>query len=124
MTKKLCIIAAAIGLNLLAVQQAVAITAPTIDNPLSGNQNFGGVLRTVINALLLFAGAVAVLFLIIGGFRYVISAGNAEQVEAAKKTILYAILGLIIIFIAFFLVQVLLVDILKVDNPTKYIKGS
>ncbi|MEX1113126.1 MAG: hypothetical protein WED32_01575, partial [Patescibacteria group bacterium] len=60
-----------------------------------------------IEALLLFAGAVAVLFLIIGGFRYVVSTGNPEQVDAARKTILYAILGLIIIFIAFVLTRLI-----------------
>jgi NADH:ubiquinone oxidoreductase subunit 6 (subunit J) len=56
---------------------------------------------------LIFAGAVAVLFLIIGGFRYVVSAGNPDQVEGAKKTILYAILGLIVIFVAYVLVTLL-----------------
>jgi amino acid transporter len=80
--------------------------APRVPNPVSG-RDLGSVLGDVINALLLFAGAVAVLFLIIGGFRYVISSGNPEQVEGAKKTILYAILGLIVIFIAFVLVRLI-----------------
>lgn len=79
---------------------------PNIDNPVNEN-TLGDVLSNVIFALLLFAGAVAVLFLIIGGFRYVISTGNPEQVEGAKKTILYAILGLIIIFVAFVLVRLI-----------------
>lgn len=91
-----------------------AIERPRVPNPV-GDTNFGSVFFTIINGLLLFAGAVAVLFLIIGGFRYVVSAGNPDQVEGAKKTILYAILGLIIIFIAFLLVQVLLGTVLKVD---------
>lgn len=93
--------------NLVVAQAAAAqLKKPDVPNP-TNKSDLGALLVGVINALLLFAGAVAVLFLIIGGFRYVISAGNAEQVEAAKKTILYAILGLIIIFIAFVLVQLI-----------------
>lgn len=92
----------------VAVSAQVALAQnpqrPDIDNPVNEN-TLGDVLSNVIFALLLFAGAVAVLFLIIGGFRYVISTGNPEQVEGAKKTIMYAILGLIIIFVAFVLVR-------------------
>jgi hypothetical protein len=105
--------------NLVIVGSAFAAntaTAPMIDNPVGGGANFGNVLAKIIDFLLVFAGAVAVLFLIIGGFRYVVSAGNAEQVEAAKKTVLYAILGLIIIFVAFAIVQLVLVNGLGVDN--------
>lgn len=80
------------------------VSKPNVPNP-TNQTDLGRILFDVINALLLFAGAVAVLFLIIGGFRYVVSTGNPDQVEAAKKTILYAILGLIIIFIAFVLVK-------------------
>jgi type IV secretion system pilin len=87
-----------------SAQIAWAIERPRVDNPV-GNRSFADVLAAVINALLLFAGAIAVLFLIVGGFRYVVSAGNPDQVEAAKKTILYAVLGLIIIFVAFVLTQ-------------------
>jgi phosphate starvation-inducible membrane PsiE len=105
--KRLSALSTAIVGNLVIASTAYAIDAPKIDNPVGKNTNFGDLLATVINALLVFAGAVAVLFLIVGGFRYVVSAGNPDQVEGAKKTILYAILGLIIIFIAFVLVQLI-----------------
>ncbi|MDP4000418.1 MAG: pilin [bacterium] len=97
------------GATLAATQAQVAfakVTRPDIDNPVSGG-SLGSILASVINALLLFAGAVAVLFLIIGGFRYVVSTGNEQQVDAARKTILYAVLGLIIIFIAFVLTRLI-----------------
>lgn len=97
----------AVALSAATVQVAFAqVTNPHVPNPVRGS-SFGEILGDVINALLLFAGAVAVLFLIIGGFRYVISQGNEQQVEAAKKTILYAVLGLIIIFIAFVLTRLI-----------------
>lgn len=81
------------------------VKKPDVPNPVGSDTDVGAIIARVIDALLIFAGAVAVLFLIIGGFRYVISAGNPDQVEGAKKTILYAILGLIIIFIAFVAVR-------------------
>lgn len=107
-----------IGYSLLAVlvsgQAALAAQnqAPPITNPIQSSQTFGEILNNAINGFLIFAGAVAVLFLIVGGFRYVVSTGNPDQVEGAKKTILYSILGLVIIFIAFLLVNVVLADLL------------
>ena len=40
--------------------------------------------------------AVAVLFIIIGGFRYVISSGDPQDMSKAKNTILYALIGLVV----------------------------
>jgi hypothetical protein len=42
--------------------------------------------------------------IIVGGIRYVISAGNATQITAAKTTILYAIVGLVISIAAYAIV--------------------
>lgn len=101
---------AATGVQVHAQQKAPDLPDPT------GANDFGVILSTIINGALVFAGAIAVLFLIIGGFRYVVSSGNPDQVEGAKKTILYAVLGLIIIFVAFLVVNFILKDILKVNN--------
>lgn len=90
----------------LASTAVAQVNPPNIKPPTKGT-DLGAILGTVIQSLLIFAGAVAVLFLIIGGFRYVVSAGSADQVEGAKKTILYAILGLIVIFIAYVLVKLI-----------------
>lgn len=54
----------------------------------------------ISNTILLLVGVVAVLFLIIGGFQYITSAGNPESISKAKTTILYAIIGIIITLIA------------------------
>ncbi|PSO43827.1 hypothetical protein BRC21_02340 [Candidatus Saccharibacteria bacterium SW_7_54_9] len=60
-----------------------------------------GVFETVANILLLVTGAVAVIMLIIGGFRYVVSGGDSNAVQGAKDTILYAIIGIVVAFLAF-----------------------
>jgi len=60
-----------------------------------------GIFTTITNILLFVVGALSVIMLIIGGLRYVISGGNSTAVTAAKNTILYAIVGLVIAFLAF-----------------------
>lgn len=52
---------------------------------------------TILNYFLAIAGLIAVLFLIYGGVQYIISRGEEDAVEKAKGTILYAIVGLIVI---------------------------
>lgn len=54
----------------------------------------------ILNGLLVLAGIAALIFLIIGGFRYIFSQGDEDQTETAKSTILYAIIGLIVIALA------------------------
>lgn len=61
----------------------------------------GGVVKTVTNILLFFAGALSVIMLIVGGLRYTISGGNSTAVTAAKNTVLYAIVGLVVAFLAY-----------------------
>lgn len=72
----------------------------------SGNLfSSGGIFATVANTLTFLVGAIAVIFLIIGGLRYVISNGDSKNVEAAKNTILYAIVGIVVAVISYALVQ-------------------
>jgi hypothetical protein len=51
----------------------------------------------VINIFSLVVGVVAVIMIIIGGFRYITSGGDSSNVSGAKNTILYAIIGLVIV---------------------------
>jgi lysylphosphatidylglycerol synthetase-like protein (DUF2156 family) len=61
----------------------------------------------IINIALTVAGLIAVLFLIIGGFRYITSAGNEETAEQAKKIIINAIIGIVVIILSFVIVRVI-----------------
>ncbi len=60
-----------------------------------------GVFSTISSVLLFIVGAIAVIMIVIGGLRYVISGGDATQVQAAKNTILYALVGIIIAILAY-----------------------
>lgn len=64
-----------------------------------------GVFKQVTNTILYIVGIIAVFMLIIGGIKYLISGGDAKKVTDAKNTILYAIIGLVIAFLAFAIVN-------------------
>jgi len=71
----------------------------------------GSFRNTVLTALNFFLGFLALLttgILLYGGFLYITSAGNDENVEKAKKLIMYAAIGIIVIFMAFAIVNTLL----------------
>lgn len=59
------------------------------------------VFKLVTNVLLFIIGAVSVIMLVIGGIRYTISGGDQNQVTAAKNTILYAIIGIVVALLAY-----------------------
>ena len=60
-----------------------------------------GTFSTITNVLLFIIGAIAVIMIVIGGLRYVISGGDSGQITAAKNTILYAIVGIIVAILAY-----------------------
>ncbi|OGE80492.1 MAG: hypothetical protein A2660_01370 [Candidatus Doudnabacteria bacterium RIFCSPHIGHO2_01_FULL_45_18] len=72
-----------------------------------GSGTISGEVEWIIQLLLAFAGIVAVLYLIIGGFRYITAAGNEETAEQAKKTIQNSIIGLIVILLSYVIVTVI-----------------
>lgn len=65
-----------------------------------GNDAINNIISTVVNLLSIVVGAVSVIMIIIGGLRYITSGGDAGNVQSAKNTILYAIVGLIIVVFA------------------------
>ena len=67
-----------------------------------------GVFSTITNVLLFVLGAVSVIMIIIGGLRYVVSGGNSTNVTAAKNTILYAIVGVIIALLSYAIINFVL----------------
>lgn len=62
----------------------------------------------IVNFFLGFLGLLAVIMVIYGGFLYISSAGNDEKVGQAKKILLYAVLGIVVIVVSFALVNTLL----------------
>lgn len=68
----------------------------------SGNteRSVANLVGTIINILSWVVGIAAVIMIIIGGFKYIISGGDSGSITAAKNTILYALIGLVIVALA------------------------
>lgn len=65
-------------------------------------------IATVINVFSAIIAAVSVIMIIYGGFRYITSGGKEEGVKGAKSTILYALIGLVIVALAQIIVKFVL----------------
>lgn len=95
------------------VASATAILNPT-DNPevvsgaTGGQSSLRGLILTIVNYFLGFLGLLAVIMVIYGGVTYVSSAGNDEAVGKAKKIIMYALVGIVIILLSFVIVRAIL----------------
>lgn len=68
----------------------------------------GSIWTNIINTLIFVIGAVAVIMIVIGGFRYVISGGDSGQINSAKNTILYAVVGLVVALMSYGIVNFIL----------------
>lgn len=66
------------------------------------------ILTTVINIFSLVVGVVSVIMIIVGGLKYITSGGDSGNVSGAKNTILYAIVGLVIVALAQVIVRFVL----------------
>jgi cytochrome bd-type quinol oxidase subunit 2 len=96
----------------LDVNGAVNTSTPKACTTTTGSGNdFNTILKKIINILSVLVGAIAVIMVILGGFRYVTSAGSEKGVESAKKTILYALIGLVIVALAQVIVHFVLNNI-------------
>lgn len=78
------------------------------------------VINNVINAALVFSGVIALILIIYSGIKYITSRGDQTAIESAKKTLTYAIIGLIVIFLSFFIVNLIstLTGVTQIANPT------
>ena len=70
-------------------------------------------LQTIINVALGLIGFVAVVMIILGGFQYITSSGDAAKVTKAKNTIMYGVIGLVIALLAFAIVNFILGNVFK-----------
>lgn len=72
------------------------------------NQKINSILSTTINLFSLVVGVISVIMIIIGGLKYITSGGEASNISGAKNTIIYAIVGLVIVALAQFIVHFVL----------------
>lgn len=92
--------------------QACLDTGAEKTDETSGGQNaserINTIIKTVINLFSLIVGVVSVVMIIIGGLKYITSGGDSGNITSAKNTILYAIVGLIVVAFAQLIVRFVL----------------
>ena len=113
-----------VGIAVL-VQGDIALAQTPAEQANDGLEAIGGgsspsfelTIETVINTFLYIIGALAVIMIIFGGFKYVTSSGDAPAVASAKNTILYAVIGVIVAILAYSIVGFVL-DSLEENVPS------
>lgn len=132
--KKLAVIFSVIAISLSPLVFAGNVGAVDVfdeqcknnsDNVVCQNKddNVNTLIRNIVNTLLFIVGAISVVMLIYGGLRYSASAGNPNAVTSAKNTIMYAIVGLVVAFAAFAIVNWVM-DQLVVSNTEETAESS
>lgn len=106
------------SLGLLAYSSLPAFAQTVVDpcpqgqfNPLCTKFNAsdtGRIISTVITFMLIAAVIIALFYLIYGGIRWITSGGDKGKVEEARKHIIAAIIGLVVAFVAYFILQIIL----------------
>ncbi len=71
----------------------------------TGDNSVGKTIKNVSNLLIFIVGIIAVIMIIIGGIKYATSNGEQSSITSAKNTIMYSIVGLIVAFMAFAIVD-------------------
>lgn len=89
--------------NCPSVASALGINIPT---------DAAGFIKTMFGVLLSIIGAIAVILIIISGYRLIISQGNPEKLQGAREQLTAAIIGLLFIIFSFVFLQIIGIDIL------------
>lgn len=86
------------------------VTKSTGCDPADGDAEgkVNNLIKQIINIFSLVVGIVAVIMIIIGGLKYITSSGDSGNISSAKSTILYAIIGLVVVALAQFIVKFVL----------------
>lgn len=89
----------------------------SLSNPLGeGEVAPEAIIGNVINAVLGIVGSLALLMFIYGGLVWMTSSGNSEKVQKGKNILVWATLGLVVIFASYALVNFVLTDVINAPN--------
>lgn len=77
----------------------------SLENPMSNVQSVPQFIGVLVRGALGIIGGLTLLMFIWGGFQWLISAGNAERVESGTQTMLWAAIGVVIVFSSYFIVS-------------------
>jgi len=93
------IILSLVLISFLALPVLAAAAEPPGPPEMTGTQTME-VITKIVNWLFAFLLVFAVIFIIIAGFQFVTAGGDPEKVKTARQSVIYAIIGLAIAFLA------------------------
>ena len=83
-------------------------TCTTAGGQANAATQVNSIITTAVNIFSIIVGIVAVVMIIYGGFKYITSGGESGNITGAKNTIVYAVIGLVVVALAQFVVQFVL----------------
>ena len=76
-----------------------------LENPLTSGTDVSSIISIVIKSALGIIGALTLLMLVWGGFQWLTSAGNPEKVKMGTQTMVWAIIGVVLVFASYILLS-------------------
>jgi hypothetical protein len=92
----------------LNVNAGTSSSTSSCNDSAGGTTGLNNLLTRIVNIISGIVGVIAVIMIVVGGFRYITSGGDSNNVSGAKNTIIYAIIGLIIVALAQLIVHFVL----------------
>ncbi len=86
-------VSAANGINICSEENQNSVYCQNKD---SGEGQVNGIIKTIVEVLLMAVGAISIIMIVIGGILFALSSGDAQKAAKARSTILYAVVGLIV----------------------------
>ena len=102
--------------TLNAGQDLPTLAECNVEKTTEGSNDLMTVIGRILNVALGLIGFVAVVFIIFGGFQYITSSGDAAKVAKAKNTLLYSVVGLIVVLLAFAIVNFVINGVTSSDS--------
>jgi len=93
-----------VNLFAAAVQGGCGTYTTVLDTSCLPNPNTGTTEQTIVTLVFEIATSIAVLMIVIGGFRYIVAHGDPKATADAKNSILYALVGLVVVMAAYSIV--------------------
>ncbi len=71
------------------------------------------IITSIINTILYFVGAIVIVLMLWAGFKWMTSAGNTDAIKKSRETIINAVIGLVIIFASYVIVNYVMLRLIE-----------
>lgn len=89
------------------IVQKITINSNSIEGPLKDINTLADLINIIVKFVYPFAGILLFIYLVWGGYDYLLSQGNPEKVKGAQGKLTSAIIGFVLLFISYILVRII-----------------